>query len=86
MNKTKKSFINKVNNFLKKSGLPFKRIQDTENLLIMKASGSHHYLLIEFYDMPKKWFDDRNYFDIKVAYGIDYNQVVNAVERYLNEQ
>ena len=84
MDTKKSSLIAKVKTFLKKSNLPFIKIKDTENILLMKSVGSHHYLLIQFYDMPDKWFDDRNYFDIKVAYGIDYKQVVSAVERYLN--
>lgn len=84
MDTKKSSLIARVKTFLKKSNLPFTKIKDTENILLMKSVGSHHYLLIQFYDMPDKWFDDRNYFDIKVAYGIDYKQVVDAVERYLN--
>lgn len=86
MDTKKSSLIAKVKTFLKKSNLPFIKIKDTENILLMKSVGSHHYLLIQFYDMPDKWFDDRNYFDIKVAYGIDYKQVIGAVERYLNGQ
>lgn len=86
MDTKKSSLIARVKTFLKKSNLPFTKIKDTENILLMKSVGSHHYLLIQFYDMPDKWFDDRNYFDIKVAYGIDYKQVVSTVERYLNGQ
>lgn len=86
MDTKKSSLIARVKTFLKKSNLPFIKIKDTENILLMKSVGSHHYLLIQFYDMPDKWFDDRNYFDIKVAYGIDYKQVIGAVERYLNGQ
>ena len=36
--------------------------------------------------MPQGWMENRRYFDIKVAYGIDYNQVTNSIERYLKEQ
>jgi len=86
MDTKKNSLITKVKTFLKKSNLPFTKIKNTENLLLMKSVGNHHYLLIQFYDMPDKWFDDRNYFDIKVAYGIEYKQVIGAVERYLNGQ
>ena len=86
MNKTSKSFITKVRAFLKKSELPYTRIKDTENILVMRSVGSHHYLLIQFYDMPESWFNDRKYFDIKIAYGNNYAQVTDSIERYLNGQ
>lgn len=83
MNSPSKFFISRVKTFLKKAELPFTRIPDTENILVLRASGSHHYLLIQFYDMPKGWLNDRKYFDIKITRGVDYNQVTNSIERYL---
>ena len=83
---TKQSLINKVKTYLKKSELPYTKIPDTENLLVMRSVGSHHYLLIQFYDMPDNWFNDRKYFDIKVAYGNDVSQVKESIERYLRGQ
>jgi hypothetical protein len=83
MEKTKQSFIARVKTYLKKSELPYTRIPDTENLLVMRSVGSHHYLLIQFYDMPHNWFEDRKYFDIKVLYGNDIKQVSSGIERYL---
>lgn len=83
MQKTKHSFIAKVRTYLKKSGLRYTRIPDTENLLVLRSAGSHHYLLIQFYDMPQGWLENRKYFDIKVTKGIDYNQVTSSIEKYL---
>jgi len=79
----KQSLINKVKTYLKKSELPYTKIPDTENLLVMRSVASHHYLLIQFFDMPDNWFEDRKYFDIKVAYGKDIKQVTESIERYL---
>jgi hypothetical protein len=86
MNKTSKSFIARVKTYLKKSELPYTRIPYTDNLLVMRSVGTHHYLLIQFYDMPESWFNDRKYFDIKIAYGNNYAQVTGDIERYLNGQ
>lgn len=83
---TKQSLINRVKAYLKKSELPYTKIPDTENLLVMRSVGSHHYLLIQFFDMPDNWFSDRKYFDIKVAYGNDVSQVKESIERYLRGQ
>ena len=83
MEKIKQSFIARVKTYLKKSELPYTKIPNTENLLVMRSVGSHHYLLIQFYDMPENWFSDRKYFDIKVLYGNDIKQVSGGIERYL---
>jgi hypothetical protein len=83
MKKISHSFIAKVKTYLKKAELPYARIPDTENILVLRSAGSHHYLLIQFYDMPQGWLENRKYFDIKVTKGIDYNQVTNSIERYL---
>ena len=83
MNKISHSFIAKVKTYLKKAELPYVRVPDTENLLVLRSAGSHHYLLIQFYDMPKGWLNERRYFDIKITKGIDYNQVTASIERYL---
>jgi len=80
---TKQSLINRVKTYLKKSELPYTKIPNTENLLVMRSVGSHHYLLIQFFEMPDNWFSDRKYFDIKVAYGNDVSQVKDSIERYL---
>jgi len=83
MQKISHSFIAKVKTYLKKAELPYTRVPDTENILVLRSAGSHHYLLIQFYDMPKGWLEDRRYFDIKITKGIDYKQVTASIEKYL---
>lgn len=78
------SFIEKIRKYLKQNDLPFINVNGSKNILVLRASGSYHYLLIQFYDMPEKWMQERRYFDIKTAYAIDYNQLTNAINRYLN--
>lgn len=86
MEKIRHSFIARVKTYLKKAELPYTRIPNTENLLVMRSVGSHHYLLIKFYDMPDNWFQDRKYFDIKVVEGNELKQVTESIERYLRGQ
>lgn len=78
------AFIEKIRKYLKENELPFINVNGSKNILLLRASGSYHYLLIQFYDMPEKWMQERRYFDIKTAYAIDYNQLTNAINRYLN--
>jgi hypothetical protein len=83
MEKTKQSFIARVKTYLRKAELPYARIPDTENLLVLRSAGSHHYLLIKFYNMPDNWLETRKYFDIKVVEGKELIQVTKAIEKYL---
>ena len=78
------AFIEKIRKYLKENELPFINVNGSKNILVLRSSGSSHYLLIQFYDMPEKWMQERRYFDIKTAYAIDYNQLTNAINRYLN--
>lgn len=83
-NNTTKSLINKTKKYLKEKDLPFINVNDSHNLMVLKASGGYHYLVIQFFDMPEKWMYQRRHFNIKTAYAIDYKQLTNAINRYLD--
>jgi hypothetical protein len=78
------SFIEKIRKYLKDNDLPFINIEDSKNILVLRSAGSYHYLAIQFFDMPPKFNEKTKYFDIKTAYALDYNQLTNAINRYLN--
>jgi len=59
-------------------------IEGTNNLLVLKSEGEYHYLVIQFSDFPDHWFEKRRHFKFKVVYGVNYEQLVNAIERYFN--
>lgn len=80
------SFIEKIRKYLRDNDLPFINIEDSKNILVLRSAGSYHYLAIQFFDMPTKFNEKSRYFQIKTAYAIDYNQLVNAINRYLNAE
>ena len=75
--------INKTRRSLRERGLRYASVLNTNNLLVLKASGEYHYLLIQFDHLPEQWMTDRKYFNIKIAYAINHEQILNAVDRYL---
>ncbi len=78
------SFIEKIRKYLRDNDLPFINIEDSKNILVLRSAGSYHYLAIQFFDMPQRFNEKSKYFQIKTAYAIDYNQLTNAINRYLN--
>lgn len=74
---------NKTKRSLRERGLRYASVLNTNNLLVLKASGDYHYLLIQFDHLPEHWMTDRKYFNIKIAYAINHEQILNAVDRYL---
>jgi hypothetical protein len=78
------SFIEKIRKYLKDNDLPFINIEDSKNILVLRSAGSYHYLAIQFFDMPELWMHQRRHFQIKTAYAIDYKQLTNAIDRYLD--
>lgn len=83
-NNTTKSLINKTKKYLKEKNLSFINVNDSHNLMVLKASGEYHYLVIQFFEMPEKWMYQRRHFNIKTAYAINYQQLINAINRYLD--
>lgn len=75
--------INKTRRSLRERGLRYASVLGGNNLLVLKSSGDYHYLLIQFDDLPEHWMTDRKYFNIKIAYAINHDQILNALDRYL---
>jgi hypothetical protein len=74
---------NKTKRSLREKGLRYASVLGGNNLLVLKSSGDYHYLLIQFEHLPEHWMTDRKYFNIKIAYAIDHEQILNAIDRYL---
>ncbi len=86
MDKISKSFISRVKTYLRKQDIPYIRIQDTENILILRSAGSYHYMLVQFFDLPTGWLKTRKYFKFKVVKPNDYNQIIKSIENYTKEK
>lgn len=82
MDKIKLNTLAKVRTYLKGLDIPFMKV-DNDNILLLRSSGSHHYLLVQVYSMPEGWFSARRHFDIKVVRPSDYKKAVESVNKYL---
>ena len=74
---------NKTKRSLRERGLRYASVLGGNNLLVLKESGDYHYLLIQFEHLPEHWMTDRKYFNIKIAYALNHDQILNAIDRYL---
>jgi hypothetical protein len=74
---------NKTKRSLRERGLRYASVLGGNNLLVLRSNDEYHYLLIQFDHLPEHWMTDRKYFNIKIAYAIDHEQILNAVDRYL---
>lgn len=77
-------FINRIKRYLDEIKVPFIELGETRNLVVLRASGSHHYLIIQFYDMPENSMKNFKYFDVKTSYAINSDQVIESIKRYLD--
>jgi hypothetical protein len=75
---------NKTKRALRERGLRYSSVLGGSNILVLKSSGDYHYLLIQFDELPKYWSHDQRHFDFKIAYAINYEQILNAIDRYLS--
>lgn len=85
LNKINTRFINKIKRYLNEINVPFIELGETRNLVVLRASRGHHYLLVHFDDMPDNAINNWRYFDVKTTYAINSDQVLESIKRYLNE-
>ena len=75
------SQIGKVKKYLTDNNIPFMKFQDTENYVVLRASGGYHYLILKFYDLP---IDNWKYFDCKVMEVSSLEESVKAINKYFS--
>ena len=81
---TTAGLASKVRRYLRERGLRYSSVLGGNNILVLKASGDYHYLLIQFEELPAYWSHDQRHFNFKIAYAISYEQILNAIDRYEN--
>lgn len=75
------SQIGKVKKYLTDNSIPFMRFQETENYMILKASGGYHYLILKFYDMP---INNWKGFEFKIEEVQSLEESVKAINKYFS--
>jgi len=80
---TLNSLMARTRRYLRERGLRYASVVGGKNLLVLKASGDYHYLLIQFDALPEHWLEQQRYFNIKIASALNYEQLTNAIDRYL---
>ena len=80
---TPNGLLYKTRRHLRERGLRYASVVGGKNLLVLKASGDYHYLLIQFDALPEHWLEQQRYFNIKIASALNYEQLTNAIDRYL---
>ena len=79
--KNKPSTIAKLKAYLKENNIPFVRFQESENYMILRASGGYHYLILKFYDMP---INNWKGFEFKIEEVQSLEESVKAIDKYFS--
>jgi hypothetical protein len=75
------SQIAKVKKHLTDNNIPFMKYLDTENYMILRASGGYHYLILKFYELP---INNWKGFEFKIEEVNTFDESVKAINKYLN--
>ena len=75
------SQIEKVKKHLKENNIPFMKYQETENYMILRASGGYHYLILKFYELP---INNWKGFEFKIEEVKTLDESVKAINKYLS--
>ena len=75
------SQIAKVKKHLTENNIHFMKYQDTENYMILRASGGYHYLILKFYELP---INNWKGFEFKIEEVKTLDESVKAINKYLS--
>jgi len=72
-----------VEKYLKDNGIPYLKIDDSINLVVLKNSTNSHYCTIEFYEMGEGWFEKKKPFTFHRIVSRKAYQILSLINNYL---
>lgn len=72
-----------VEKYLKDNGIPYLKIDDSINLVVLKNSTNSHYCTIEFYEMGEGWFEKKKPFTFHRIVSRKAYQILALINNYL---
>lgn len=73
-----------VEKYLKDNGIPYLKIDDSINLVVLRNSNSSHYCTIEFFEMSDEWFNKKQPFKFHRIIGNKVYQILALIKKYLS--
>jgi hypothetical protein len=78
-----KTASKEVEKYLKENGIPYLKVDDSINLVVLRNSNSSHYCTIEFFEMGEDWFNKKQPFTFHRIVSRKVYQIVALVKKYL---
>ena len=72
-----------VERYLKENGIPYLKVDDSINLVVLRNSNNSHYCTIEFYEMGEDWFNKKQPFTFNRIVSRKVYQILALIEKYL---
>lgn len=73
-----------VEKYLKDNGIPYLKIDDSINLVVLRNSSSSHYCTIEFFEMSDEWFNKKQPFTFHRIVSKKVYQILALIKKYLS--
>jgi hypothetical protein len=72
-----------VEKYLKENGIPYLKIDDSINLVVLRNSTTSHYCTIEFYELGEGWFEKKKPFTFHRIVSRKAYQALALIKKYL---
>jgi hypothetical protein len=73
-----------VEKYLKENGIPYLKIDDSINLVVLRNSTASHYCTIEFYELGEGWFEKKKPFTFHRIVSRKAYQILELIKKYLS--
>jgi hypothetical protein len=80
-----KSTRKEIEKYLNENGIPYLKIEDSLNLVMLKKSKSSHYCTIEFLEISEDWFNKYKPFEFKRIISRKAYQIKELIKKYLKD-
>jgi hypothetical protein len=74
-----------VEKYLKENGIPYLKVDDSINLVVLRNSKDSHYCTIEFYEMGDGWFEKKKPFKFHRIISRKVYQILALIKKYLGD-
>ena len=74
-----------VEKYLKENGIPYLKVDDSINLVVLRNSKDSHYCTIEFYEMGDGWFEKKKPFKFHRIISRKAYQILALIKKYLGD-
>lgn len=85
MNRNARRLSRMTEEYLREEGIPYLKMDDTINLILLKNNSTCHYCAVEFFEVDDEWYSKKKPFKFKRIWGNTIQVIMTRINQYISE-